>query len=80
MIGLRKQKQDIGVNPCKDRSTLNKKTDDNRISVEVDDKNKTSHMIKDTNILKTGEGEARGGKKGPGQRIRVSDGGGNAPK
>ena len=52
MIGLRKQKQDIGVNPCKDRSTLNKKTDDNRIRVEVDDKNKTSNMIKDTYILK----------------------------
>ena len=32
MIGLRKQKQDIRANPCKDSYTLNKKTDDKRIS------------------------------------------------
>ena len=59
MIGLRKQKQDTGANPCKDSSTLNKKTDKEKIGVEVDDKNKTSNIIKDTNILKARE---RGGK------------------
>ena len=42
MIGLRKQKQDAGVNPCKDSSTLNLKTDD---------KSKTSNMIENTKIL-----------------------------
>ena len=35
------------ANPNKDSSTLNKKTDD---------KNKTSNLIKDTNILKAREG------------------------
>ena len=48
MIGLRKQKQDTGANPCKDNSTLNKKTDDKKICVEVDHKNKTSNMIKES--------------------------------
>ena len=38
MIGLRKQKLDTWANPCKDSSTLNKQTDNKRISVEVDDK------------------------------------------
>ena len=56
MFGLKKQKQDTGANPCKDISTLNKKTDDGRISVKVDDENKTSNMIKDTNILNAREG------------------------
>ena len=74
-IGLRKQKQDTGANPCKDSSTLNKKDDDKTISVEVGDKNKTSNIFKDTNILKAREGEARNGEKGSGQRSRVSDGG-----
>ena len=55
MIGLRKQKQDTGANPFKDSSTLNKKTDDKKISVEVDDKNKTSNIIEDTYILKARE-------------------------
>ena len=55
MIGLRKQKQDTGANPFKDSSTLNKKTDDKKISVEVDDKNKTSNIIEDTNVLKPRE-------------------------
>ena len=62
MIGLRKQKQDNGANPCKSSCNLNKKTDDKKISVEVDDKNKTSIMIKDTYILKAREGEARVGE------------------
>ena len=56
LIGLRKQKQDTGANSCKDSSTLNKKTDDERVSVEVDDKHKTSNMIKDTNIFNAREG------------------------
>ena len=30
MIGSRKQKQDTWPNPCKDISTLNKKTDDKK--------------------------------------------------
>ena len=59
MIGLRKQKQITGANPCEDSSTLNKKTDDKKLSAEVDDKCKTSNMNKDTNILKAKE---RGGK------------------
>ena len=42
--------------PCKNSSTLNKKTDDKKISVEVDDKIITSNMIKDTNIFKAREG------------------------
>ena len=60
MISLRKQKQDIGANPCKDSSTLNNKTDDKRISVEVDDKN----MIKDINFLKAREGGGKSRKRG----------------
>ena len=32
MICLRKQKQDAGAKPCKDSSTLNKKTDDKNVS------------------------------------------------
>ena len=58
MNGLRKQMQDTAANPCNDSSTLNKKTDDKRKSVAVDDKNKTSNMIKNTNILEARE-EAR---------------------
>ena len=56
LIGLRKQKQNTGANPCKDSSTQNRKTDDKKISVEMDDKNKTSNIIKDTSILKAREG------------------------
>ena len=40
MIGLRKQKQNDGADPCKDSSTLDKTTDDKKFSVEMDDKNK----------------------------------------
>ena len=49
---------------CKDSSTLNKKTDDKMIKVERDDKNKTSNMIEDINILKAREG---GGKSWKGR-------------
>ena len=44
MIGLRKrkQKQNTGAIPCEDSSTLNKKTDDKKLSAEADDKSKTS--------------------------------------
>ena len=52
MIGLRKQKQEAGANPSKDSFTLNKRTDDKNISVEVDDKSKINIMTKNTNILK----------------------------
>ena len=55
MIGLRKQKQDAGANPCKDSSTLNIKTDY---------KSKTSNLIKNTNILKAGEGGGKSRKIG----------------
>ena len=55
MIGLRKQKQDAGANPCKDNSTLN---------IKIDDKNKTSNMIKNTNILKAREGGGKSRKRG----------------
>ena len=34
----------------------------------MDEKNKTSNMIKDTNMLKAREGDARVGKEGPGPR------------
>ena len=44
MVGLRKQKQNTGANPCEDSSTLNKKSDDKK-SADVDDKHKTSKMI-----------------------------------
>ena len=54
MIGLRKQKQDTGANPKK----LIKK-----ISVEVDDKNKTSIIIKDTIIFKAREGRGKTRRK-----------------
>ena len=64
MISLRKQKKDTGANPCKDSSTLNKKTDDKRISVEVEDKNRTSNTITDTNILKAREGGGMSRKRG----------------
>ena len=63
MIGLRKQKQDAGANPCKDSSTLNIKTDVKKISVEVDDKSKTSKMIKNTNIPKAREGGGKSRKR-----------------
>ena len=79
-IGLRKQKQDTGANPCKDSSTLNKKTDDKKISVEVDNENKTSNMIKDTNILKAREGGGKSRRKGIWKRSQVSDGGDDAPE
>ena len=36
------------------------------IKVEKEDKNKTSNMIKDINVLKAREGEAIVGKAGPG--------------
>ena len=64
MIRLGKQRQDTGANPCKDSSFLIKKTDDKGISVEVDDKNHTSIMIKDTNILRAREGGGKSRKKG----------------
>ena len=70
-IGPRKQKQDTGAKPCKDSTTLSKKNDDRKISVEVDDKNKTSIMIKDINILK---GEARvGGRQESEKRDLVKE-------
>ena len=37
-------------------------------------------MIKNTNILKAGEGEARVGEEGPGQRSGVSDDDNDAPE
>ena len=43
-----------------------KKTDDKMSRVEKDEKNRTSNMIKDINILKTLKGEARVEKAGPG--------------
>ena len=64
MIGLRKQKQNTGANPCKNSSTLNKNSDDEKISVKMDDKNKTSNMIKDTNILKAREEGGKSRRKG----------------
>ena len=64
IIGLRKQKQDTGANPCEDSSTLNKKTDDKRINVEVDDENKTSNMVKNTNISKARVGGGKSRKRG----------------
>ena len=42
----------------------NKKTDDKKISVEMDDKNKTSNIIKDINILKAREGRGKSRREG----------------
>ena len=66
MISLREPKQKTEANPCKDSSTLNEKTDDKGIKIEMDDKNKTSNMIKSFNILKAREGVARVGETGSG--------------
>ena len=49
MISLKEQKQKTDANPCKDSSTLNEKTDDNRIKIGMNDKNKTNNMIKNRN-------------------------------
>ena len=46
IISLREPKQKTEANPCKDSSTLNEKTDDNGNKIGMDDKNKTSNMIK----------------------------------
>ena len=64
MIKLREMEQTNKDDACKDSSTLNKKTDDKMIKVERDDKNKTSNMIEDINILKAREG---GGKSWKGR-------------
>ena len=56
MISLREPKQKTLANPCKESSTLNKKTDDNGIRIEMDDKSKTNNKIKNINILKAREG------------------------
>ena len=55
MIGLRKQNQDAGANPCKYSSILNMKTDD---------KSKFSNMIENTNILKAREGGGKSRERG----------------
>ena len=80
MIGLRKQKQDAGANPCEDNSTLNRKTDNKKLSAEVDDKCKTSNRIKNTNILKAREKGGKSWKIGTWERSGVSVGGENAPE
>ena len=59
MIKKRETEQKTKDDASKDSSTLNKKFDDKMVKVESDDKNKTSNMIKDMNILKAREG---GGK------------------
>ena len=59
MISLMELKQKTEANPCKDSSTLNEKTDDNGIRIGMGDKNRTSNMIKNINILKARE---EGGK------------------
>ena len=60
---LREPKQTTEANPCKDSPTLNKKGDDNGIMIEMDDKNKTSIIIKNINILKAREGERQESEK-----------------
>ena len=80
MIKLRETEQKTKDDLGKDSSTLNKKIDDKMVKVESDDKNKTSNMIKDKNILKAREGEARVGEAAPGQRSRISDDSGDAPE
>ena len=59
MIKLKETEQKSKEDACKDSSTLNKKTDDKMIEIERDDKNKTSSMIKDINILKAREGGSK---------------------
>ena len=62
MIKLRETEQKTNDDACKDSSTPNKKTDDKIIKVERDDKNKTSNLIKDINILKAREGGSKSWK------------------
>ena len=64
MIKLRETEQKTKDDECKDSSTLKQKTDDKMIKVEVEDKLKTSNMIKDINILK-----ARVGGKQESERL-----------
>ena len=46
----------------------------------MDDRNKTSNMIKDTNILKAREGGGKSRKRGTRTKNRVSNGSGNTPE
>ena len=52
MISLREPKQKTQANPCKDSSTLNKKSDDSGNRIGMDDEKKTSNII----ILRAREG------------------------
>ena len=56
MIKLRKEEQKNKDDACKDSSILNKKSDDNLIIIERDDKCKTSNMIKYTKSLRLEKG------------------------
>ena len=69
MIKLRETEQKTEDDACKDSSTLNKKTDDKMFKVERDDKNKTSNMIKDINILKAREGGGKNWKRRTGIKM-----------
>ena len=62
MIKLRETEQKTNDDACKDSSTLNKKTDDKIIKVEREDKNKTSNLIKNFDILKAREGGSKSWK------------------
>ena len=62
MISLREPKQKTEANPCKYSSTLNEKIYDNGTRIGMDDKNKTSILVKNFNILKAREGKARVGE------------------
>ena len=64
MVKLRETRQETRDDECKDSSTLKQKTDDKMIKVKVEDKFKTSSMIKSTNILKA---RAEGGKSWKGR-------------
>ena len=64
MISLREPEQKAKTDACKDSSTLNKKAVDKIIRVERYDKNKTSNMIKNINVLKARE---EGGKSWKGR-------------
>ena len=66
MIGLRKQKQDAGANPCKDSSTITKKRMIKKVSRWMI-KIRLVIRLKILIFLRLEKGEARVGDEGPGQ-------------
>ena len=67
IIKLRETEQKTKDDECKDSSTLKQKIDMVKmVEVKMEDKLKTSNMIKDINILKARVGRGKSRKFGPG--------------